>query len=556
MRALSIVLSVLLAGSAFAQDPAAVYTPAGRDLSVPTFINATVTRVNTRNNTISFGSESGEVSLTVEGAAVSRLGRLRAGDDVLLGYRIDSRSGRPVQVVTAILAGEEMAQRGVRASTSPTAAPAFSTISGRVIRTDAAAGTITLVDAEGRTEMLAVDRSISGSLGSVLPGDQVDVRFVPGAPVGVTGVFGTVNAIQPVTPTFATGRVTSFDAATGALRLQTPFGTSAFTLPSGRFDARSVTVGQDIRLDLTGRGASATVTGLSALGGVTTRTRTVTGTGTFNTPLSPPGGTTTVASGARPGGVVSGSVTTFGPIGAARTSGAAGVVQGTGALASGTVGVVTGTTGAAAPTTTATLAGVLPGNVGAVAGGAFNTVGLNGVGVNAGLNTADVAAPGTFSTPGSPFSAVVPSLPSVVGQLNVVPPPQSAPALADVLPVGAARDFATRDYDNAVRTLALKANEIDAHWFRYRDGCLRTSALTADIDRGLFATNRDREWFVLFGGDVRTPADDNCRQLMIEMTRMANDWRDLMNRMEETARKNDVLPGAMRESRQRYRVEF
>jgi hypothetical protein len=339
MRALSFIVSALLAGSAYAQDPAAVYTPAGRDLSVPTFVNATVTRVNTRNNTISFRSESGEVSLTVEGAAVSRLGRLRAGDDVLLGYRIDSRSGRPVQVVTAILAGEEMAQRGVMASTSPTAAPVFSTISGRVIRTDAAAGTIT------------------------------------------------------------------------------------------------------------------------------------------------------------------------------------------------------------------------------VAGGPFNTVGLNGAGVNAGVldagvNTADVAAPGTFSTPGSPFSAVIPSLPSVVGQLNVVPPPQSAPALADVLPVGAARDFATRDYDNAVRTLALKANEIDAHWFRYRDGCLRTSALTADVDRGLFATNRDREWFVLFGGDVRTPADDNCRQLMVEMTRMANDWRDLMNRMEETARKNDVLPGAMRESRQRYRVEF
>jgi hypothetical protein len=29
-----------------------------------------------------------------------------------------------------------------------------------------------------------------------------------------------------------------------------------------------------------------------------------------------------------------------------------------------------------------------------------------------------------------------------------------------------------------------------------------------------------------------------------------------MTRMEDTARKNDVLPGAMREVRQRYRVEF
>jgi len=72
----------------------------------------------------------------------------------------------------------------------------------------------------------------------------------------------------------------------------------------------------------------------------------------------------------------------------------------------------------------------------------------------------------------------------------------------------------------------------------------------------LFGPNRDREWYVLFAGDVRTPADDNCRQLMIEMTRMANDWRSNMSRVEDTARKNDVTPGAMREIRERYRVDF
>ena len=111
-------------------------------------------------------------------------------------------------------------------------------------------------------------------------------------------------------------------------------------------------------------------------------------------------------------------------------------------------------------------------------------------------------------------------------------------------------------YDYAVQALALKANEIDAHWFRYRDGCLRSSSTNADIDRNMFGSNRDRQWYGLFNGDVRTPADDNCRQLMIEMTRMANDWRNNMSRIEDTARANDVLPGAMREIRQRYRVDF
>jgi hypothetical protein len=183
---------------------------------------------------------------------------------------------------------------------------------------------------------------------------------------------------------------------------------------------------------------------------------------------------------------------------------------------------------------------------------------LAGIGTSGFAATADVglSGGGTISFPASPFSAVIPSLPSVVGQLNVVPPPQMAPSLPDVLPIGAAREWAMRDYDSGVRMMALKANELDAHWFRYRDGCLRTSAVSSDIDRNLYAPGRDRQWFLLFSGDVRTPVDDNCRQLIVEMTRMATDWRDTMTRMEDTARKNDVLPGAMREIRQRYRVEF
>jgi hypothetical protein len=202
---------------------------------------------------------------------------------------------------------------------------------------------------------------------------------------------------------------------------------------------------------------------------------------------------------------------------------------------------------------------------GTLAGGNPNAVGLpGGINTNTGtvsfpgnVNTGtDLGSTGTIALAGSPFGAVIPSLPSVVGQLNVVPPPAVAPTVPEALPVGAARDLATRDYDSGVRAMALKANEIDAHWFRYRDSCLRDNAVTADIDRTLYGNNRDRQWFVLFNEDVRTPADDNCRQLRVELNRMADDWRDTMTRLEDTARKNDVLPGSMRESRQRYRVEF
>jgi hypothetical protein len=227
------------------------------------------------------------------------------------------------------------------------------------------------------------------------------------------------------------------------------------------------------------------------------------------------------------------------------------------------------TTGAATIPTTSV--GTLP-NTGSLAAGNPNAAGLpGGINTNTVGNTAntgtlsspgavagvaDGGSTGTIALGGSPFASVIPSLPSVVGQLNVVPPPAMAPGSPETLPVGASRDLATRDYDAGVRAMALKANEIDAHWFRYRDSCLRTSATTGDIDRALFAANRDREWFLLFNEDVRTPADDNCRQLRVELNRMAEDWRDTMTRLEDTARKNDVLPGSMRDTRQRYRVEF
>src|SRR5688572_10912911 len=54
MRSLSFALvSALLAGSAYAQS-SAVFTPTQRDLSVPTYMNATVVKVDNRNRTVRF----------------------------------------------------------------------------------------------------------------------------------------------------------------------------------------------------------------------------------------------------------------------------------------------------------------------------------------------------------------------------------------------------------------------------------------------------------------------------------------------------------------------
>ena len=70
MKSLSFIASVMLAGSAYAQGTAAVFTPTQSDTRVPTYINATVVRVDNRTHTVRFRSTSGEVSLSVDRAAV------------------------------------------------------------------------------------------------------------------------------------------------------------------------------------------------------------------------------------------------------------------------------------------------------------------------------------------------------------------------------------------------------------------------------------------------------------------------------------------------------
>jgi hypothetical protein len=614
MRVFSVFVSVLLAATTWAQAPAAVYTPSQRGLDVPTYVNATVVRADTRANTITFRSESGEVMLTAEGEALARLGRLRPGDEVLLGYRVDDRTGRPVQVVTAILSGDELADRGVlTAEISPSATSAANgTRTGRVVRVDQNTRTLTFTDESGSVESVSVQgNSALGTLGTLSAGDQVDVTFIPGATTGA-GLVGAVGGIALAnSPTFVTGEV--LGVSNGDLRLRTAFGEQVFpvmgttNLSSGR-DFSQVRVGETVRLDLGSSGTRSVVTGLSTIqtgvvnggtGRATTGRSTLGSGATASLPRSGAAAATTTASPAvsgragpvrsggtvttfrtpsAPGTVATGGGTVLPPAGTVSAPGT--VVTGTGTVSSpgvvggipgtvGTAGVVPGTVGTV-PGTPGVVGGVLPARVAGQSGppagtGATplgsltnppapvaGTTGLTNVG------TAGTAETGfsTISQPTSAFASVIPSLPSTVGTLNVVAPPAAAPAMADQLPVGTMRDVATRDYDNAVRTLAMKANEIDMHWFRYRDGCLRQNSTDPEIDRNLFGAGRDREWFVLFDEGVRTPADDNCRQLRVEMNRMAMDWRDLMTRVEDTARSHDVLPGAMRDIRDRYRVEF
>jgi hypothetical protein len=123
-------------------------------------------------------------------------------------------------------------------------------------------------------------------------------------------------------------------------------------------------------------------------------------------------------------------------------------------------------------------------------------------------------------------------------------------------PAGVSTGVPALDYENSVRVLAVKANQIDGAWIRYRDLCLSTAASTSSTAANLQASGRDRGWFAVLDNSLPAPTEDQCRQLLSEMTKVAMDWRDQMTGAETAARVNDVLPGQMRETRQRYRVDF
>jgi hypothetical protein len=97
MNRLAIVVALACATPVAAQQ--VVTYPAGGEQVAPVYINAEVVRVDRSAGTLTFKSESGQTVLTTEGDALSGLGSLRAGDNVILSYRETSSGGR---IVTGI----------------------------------------------------------------------------------------------------------------------------------------------------------------------------------------------------------------------------------------------------------------------------------------------------------------------------------------------------------------------------------------------------------------------------------------------------------------------
>jgi hypothetical protein len=544
MRTAIAFLFSLLAGTALAQQDVKSYAAEPRT-DAPTFVNAEVVRVN-RDNTATFRSESGEITLTAEPANVGMLGSLHAGDKVLVEYReAKTGSGRVTRYVTSVKPASPASGEPGRARVAPARLTAGSTVRARVLSYDKRRRRVTVIDESGGLRTLPVRAGVGG-LDALVPGSTVAFGLGAGTgagvvnvsgitPLGNTPIFANNNAFPPVT-----GQFVNFNRATGQVTLQTATG-GQVTFPVANTVAggfANVRRGDNLSFgfDITGATRQLTTSTSGATPQFSTSNFNAAPMATINTfqPITTAGG----AAGVLPGVGATGGVPAGGvpgqPVGAVGTgntvggmavgggatgaAGATGVNAGNAAGGGNTVGGFAPGTGATGGTTAGT-AGNTTGTVGGVVGGAAG---------------------------GSPFGNTVPSIPGATPVAGVVLPPAGAKEPLSADEVGMMRVQGERDLDAAAMALATAAAGIDPVWAGFKNQCL--SGFTVNT------VTSGREWYLLADDRIPTPTDDGCRALYADLTGRAQGFLSQLQIVEDAARKADVLPARVREVLDRHKL--
>ena len=529
---------------AFAQSTFQSFTP-DREAGAPTYVNAEVVRVDRPAGTVTLRSESGDVVVTADAHAVAGLAGVRTGDKVLAAYQtMVDQTGRERRVVTFARPASPTSGQPGPTMTATTGAPSGSAV--RVISTDRANRTITVTDASGVPTVLPVSSRAVRSLGALNPGDVVGLNFTGGGVV-TASALPSVSAIQAlpggtvgsfVLPPF-NGQLVGFDATASTVTVRGANGRDRTFPVSGAAlsGLGGLRPGDNLSLGFQ-------VTQQANRAGVRAAANTSTTTG-----VGPTGLSGAVGSGVLSVGTVQASNPGVGQQGFGVPSFTNANLQATGfrGTASGAVDVNRGATGTSQAI----------GGTGANAATGFNAAGGTGAGsgasnvgtgtfsnMGAGLPFAGgVAVPSLGAT--SPFAGNVPSISAPGPVMTAVLPPATAKAPLGDSDVGAMRAYGERDFDAAVMVLAIVANDIDAHWFRFKMSCL--GGFVPDV-------SPNREWFLLLDDRVRTPNDDQCRASYAQLMGMATGWDAQMNIALDAARRADVLPGRVRETLERHRL--
>ena len=533
---------LLLPGLASAQQGVQSYTPEPKT-DAPTFINAEVVRVN-RDNTATFRSESGEITLTADDSMTAALGALHPGDKVLVEYREVRDGGRVTRFVTSVKAASPDSGEPGR-HVAATTLTAGSTVRARVLSYDKRRRRVTVIDESGTLRALPVRSGLSG-LDSLVPGANVAFNVGAGTGAGSLAVTGITSL--GTTPVFAgnnafpavNGQFVGFNANTGIVTFDTTTagrvsfpvaGTVAPTL-AGLRRGDPFSFGFDVTAGQPQVGATnftpapvATITNFQPMTTAAGAAGVIPGTVGGAVQAGLPAGTTV---GAAP---VSNTVGGFAVGGATGAPGT--VAPGGGNTVGGmAVGGTTGTTGAPATGTGNTVGGMAVG--GGTAGAGTTTTGTTG-GVVAGGGTA-----------GSPFINPVPSIPAATPVAGVVLPPATAKDPLSAEDVGMMRAQGERDLDAAAVALASAAAAIDPVWAGFKNQCL--SGFTVNT------VTSGREWYLLADDRIPTPTDDACRAMHADLKGRAMGFLSQRQTVEDAARKADVLPARVREVLDRHKL--
>jgi S1-C subfamily serine protease len=110
------------------------------------------------------------------------------------------------------------------------------------------------------------------------------------------------------------------------------------------------------------------------------------------------------------------------------------------------------------------------------------------------------------------------------------------------------REQGAQAYQKALESVAQLGEEIDAYWDRYAKSCVTSAA------RG-----GDRSWFAVFEPDglhISATSGYDCENWLANVRTNANVVRTEVTRATETARRQGVYPGVMRDLRRQHRMEW
>jgi S1-C subfamily serine protease len=110
-----------------------------------------------------------------------------------------------------------------------------------------------------------------------------------------------------------------------------------------------------------------------------------------------------------------------------------------------------------------------------------------------------------------------------------------------------ARSEGARQYEEAMRELARRADVLEGSWRQFRSNCYE----------GRIAGTFDREWFAVFDPRaMQGQVPQGCSSWFADFQRAAGDVRDGVIAAEEAARRADVFPGVRRDVRRRHRLDY